>query len=1016
MTSTPEFFINMKSIPDKDSAEYSAFFQEELNKIKYGVTINGVYVSGWLYWHINQWKITMDTLDPVNKDIIRSFQRPQLRDNEWMIAEYLKRAEDEQKGLTIFGSRRLGKALRNDELLRYVGEWKPIGQAKVGDEIYGADGKLTKITHVFPQGKIKTYRVNFSDGRSVVCCDEHLWYVYDYQASKYKTLPLKEILNSKITFVRKRKPNDTEDLIRSVNNFYIPVCKPMDFPEVSLPIDPYLLGLWLGDGCTGKPVIVSNDEETKNYLYDFAEKNSYLIHTLDNLHFYIKEKVKNNNNRLLDNLSDLGIRYDKRIPSIYLNSSKEQRLELLKGLMDTDGYCSNDGSISFCQSKKNLMEDVRSLALSLGIHCYIKEKTTNYTLSNGELATTEILTLFTDEIIFNLTRKKERQKVLNNNKRKHVAITSVIEEGLEEATCIKVDNEDKLFVTSDYIVTHNSVFASSYIGRSATIHQTSENIIVGNNTADIAVITSLMDKGLLAVHDHFKFGRILDDWKKEVSLGFKNKKSERMEWSRIYIRNTDGGKITEVLAGTTPKSLLMDEIGKAPILEVFNSAIPSFSTPYGWRCVPILTGTSGSFEKAKDSEKIFNDPDTYNMISMYLPDEGNKKTCVFMPGTYSLEYPKEPKSLSEHLKLTEPSELDDIIIHCSDVEKNKEKILEKRRQLEKARDEKTLLKDIMYFPLTSDECFLSENGNMFPVEGLKRHLDFLLEKNQTGEAVRLFRDIDAKVVSELTPSKKFIEDYPHAKSDNLDAPFMIYEYPMEDPPAFLYIAGLDPYNVSTSSNSDSLGCLYIYKRMYDPVGGTFQKRIVASYAARPDTLLKFYENVELLLEYYNATAMIENMDNGIIQYLDNKNKSSYLADGFSLLKEITPKTSITNRNKGLPATMSVINFCMDLLLEYCSEELVIDYDMDGNPIKALGLIRITDIMLLKELIAYRKGANADRIVAFRHILAYDTHLEKYYSSANLTNTPKKDFIGDKLPRSPFIIGGNPFATGKRLFT
>lgn len=245
---------------------------------------------------------------------------------------------------------------------------------------------------------------------------------------------------------------------------------------------------------------------------------------------------------------------------------------------------------------------------------------------------------------------------------------------------------------------------------------------------------------------------------------------------------------------------------------------------------------------------------------------------------------------------------------------------------------------------------------------------------------------------------------------------MIYEAPMNNPPAFLYIASLDPYNVSTSANSESLGVTYVYKRMYDPVAGTFQKRIVASYAARPDSLKEFYETFEMLLEYYNATAMIENMDNGIIQHMDNKNKSHYLADGFSLLKEITPKTSITNRNKGLPATKSVINFCMDLLLEYCTEEIVIDYDDNGEAIKALGLVRISDPVLLKEMIAYNEGMNADRIVSFRHILAYDNHLEKFYNNIDVRESQKDNkFIGDRFLKSPFIKG-TPFNGKGRLFT
>src|ERR1051325_7324929 len=94
----------------KELSEYDAFFQNELDKIKYGVTINGIYIHGWLYWHLNHWHIYLDEEDERNKnDILRVFRNPALRDNEFMISEYLKQAEEQKKGLLIFGSRRFGK-------------------------------------------------------------------------------------------------------------------------------------------------------------------------------------------------------------------------------------------------------------------------------------------------------------------------------------------------------------------------------------------------------------------------------------------------------------------------------------------------------------------------------------------------------------------------------------------------------------------------------------------------------------------------------------------------------------------------------------------------------------------------------------------------------------------------------------------------------------------------------------------------------------------------------------------
>jgi len=561
-----------------------------------------------------------------------------------------------------------------------------------------------------------------------------------------------------------------------------------------------------------------------------------------------------------------------------------------------------------------------------------------------------------------------------------------------------------------------SIVMSSYIGRSATIHKGSENVIVGNNKSDLGVLTSLCDKGLLGLPDYYKWGRINDDWSKEVTLGYKDRKGTREEWSKIFIRNTNGGLITEVVAGTTPKSLVFDEVAKSPMAEVFAAAKPAFESPYGWRACPLLFCTGGDADNSGDAEMMFNDPDIYNMVSMILPEEGNKKTCIFIPGSYSLQFDKVPMSLAEFTNAEKGTELDTIKIDVSTHELNNNIINERRKELEKAKNSSELMKYKMYLPITSDECFITDTGNNFPVDQAQKMLDLIMRKPELqGTPVKIERDITTnKLVAKEVPPNTIVWSYPHDKNGNLNAPIVIYEKPIENPPLYLYIAGIDPYNTSKSSNSSSLGTCVIYKRLYDLVGGTFQQRIVATYAARPETLKEWCENVEYLLEYYNAVAMMENEGTTFLNHMDNKNKAHYLADGFSLLKEISPNTSIQGRNKGLPATRPVINHCMDLLVEYCKEEVLLGADEEGNPIKTLGVSRIPDPVLLQEIIQYREKANVDRIVAFRHVLAFDRYLDKSFP---LVNVHKKDAEKKEVkhaPRSPFSVGtGNLFGRLKR---
>lgn len=555
-----------------------------------------------------------------------------------------------------------------------------------------------------------------------------------------------------------------------------------------------------------------------------------------------------------------------------------------------------------------------------------------------------------------------------------------------------------------------SAFISSYLSRSATVFEGSENVIVGNNKDDLAVLAQLIEQGLGGLPEYYKHTRLLDDWSKQVQFGYKNKDGSRNVWSNIFIRNASVGQQTEVAAGLTPTVFVMEEIGKAPILDVFNAAKPSFSTPFGWRACPVLIGTGGSFEKGDDAQKIFEDPDSYNMLVCDLPEEGGKQTGLYIPGSYSMEFPKVEKRLDEFLGV-DNEELSKIIIEVSTHDKNNDIIKEKRKKLEKAKDTNTLLKEKMYFPISSSDCFLKESDNNFPVEAARQHLEFLNRKPENmGIEVELYRDVDNKIRHKEV-SKQRVWDYPHDPKGDLDAPVIIYEMPMEEPPSFLYIAGIDPYNTNQSLNSPSLGSCYIFKRMYDPVAGSYQNRIVASYSARPKTMKKWHETVEMLLEFYNATAMIENEGTNFIQYMDNKNKSHMLADGFSLLKEITPNTSIRGRNKGLPATKGVIKHCMNILLDYCVEEIVIGQDMDGNHMHALGITRINDPVLLKEIIAYDSDANVDRIVAFRHALCYSRHLERTIPLINMRPVGEKKEEPSHFKR--FASGMKAFPAGRR---
>lgn len=594
----------------------------------------------------------------------------------------------------------------------------------------------------------------------------------------------------------------------------------------------------------------------------------------------------------------------------------------------------------------------------------------------------------------------------------------IIAEGLEEAEQSRMGM--MLFGSRRL---GKSEFLASYIARKATIFKGSENIISGGNWGDIDIITSKLVMGLNALPPHFKFGRLSENLRKEVELGFKSKRgSERLSWSKIIMRNFEDGNNTEAAAGLTASSFVIDEVGKFPFSQSFEAAKPAFTSPYGWRCSPILTGTSGDIKKSSDAEKFFSNPDAYNFIVRHLKEEGDKKVSIFISGLRRMEgkYETTIAKYVEHesgIIVPSDSELHHVKFLNSDFKKAEEIIDDEREKAKLSPDPTALLKAIMYYPKNTKELFLIDNGNNFPIEAINETIAFLqTNPEQQGTPVRLYRNSDNRVCASFQTNKKALNDYPITDQLQKDAAVIIYEMPELDPPTYLYISGADPYNQSSSKWSSSLGSIFIFKRIMDPIAGTFQRRIVAEYTARPETLKQWHDTVEMLLEFYNCVCLPENEASTFIQYFDSKNKGYMLADGYNFLKEISPSTSITGRTKGLPATTKVQSFYKELVYQYTTELIQIGKSEDGTPITKLGVTRIPSIGLLKELAAYDDDGNFDRYVAFGHTLAHEVWADKIYPFVykdKKADEPEK--IKPPIIKSPFNIIYNNFGRKKNPF-
>jgi len=506
-----------------------------------------------------------------------------------------------------------------------------------------------------------------------------------------------------------------------------------------------------------------------------------------------------------------------------------------------------------------------------------------------------------------------------------------------------------------------SVIESSYIAWGATFDENSQNIIAGLNAPDIKLITDKIDKGLNFLPEAWRWQRIEDNWKNQVTLGIRTKGGERIPFSQILIRNLDEGNNEEAIAGTKPRKLIIDEIGKGNFLRGFQAAVPGFTTPFGWGCSPILTGTGGDMKKFMDAKSLMFDVDNFNFLTYNNEKDEKRIHGLFISYKYRMES-KEDSTLGAFLDKPLSSELHNVKMLVSNEEKAKQITTTNLERLKKAGDRIAYLKEKMYYPLEVDDIFLNEDTNIFDIESAKRQKTRLLNNERTGTPIILFNDGE-KISHEFT-DKQPITNFPLKNSDLKDAPVVIYEFPIENPPYGLYVAGVDPYRQGKSAYSSSLGSVYVYKRMHDLTGEKYQDMFVASYCARPDKKEVWEEQARLLIKYYNARTLCENDDISFIEYMKSKGDAHYLEKQPQWLMEIVPNTTVKREYGVHRSSQKIIDYLHNCLKKYMEEVIYTEKDEDGNIIKEqIGVSKIFDPVLLEEIIQYNDQGNFDRIIA-----------------------------------------------------
>lgn len=529
-----------------------------------------------------------------------------------------------------------------------------------------------------------------------------------------------------------------------------------------------------------------------------------------------------------------------------------------------------------------------------------------------------------------------------------------------------------------------SVWDGSIGGYYYTLFDDVEICISGAHNTDIRVVTDKIEVGLTNIHPVFKKQRLSSNWKSTVRAGFKDKKtgqpSDNSSNSRFEMRNYKQGNDSMACNGLRPKFHVIDEIGKIKNLKAcVSDTVPCWINPDTGKylAVVVLSGTGGDMEVGQDAGEMFFEPWSWNILQFDDIWEGRGKIGWFMPATKAIGKYKEPKKLSEYLGI-QHSDLDHITILVSNEEKCLEEFVKPRRLIAEKAGLSAMIKEKAYYPIKPSESFLVISQNPFNVDQAKAQQLRIKEKGLTGIPIEIYHDGD-KLVHKFT-NKKPVDRFPVRSGDDITGCIVMIEPPLVGSPWGLYTAGIDPYNQSKSSNSDSLGACYIFKRVHNITGEGYQDMIVAYYVGRPDDQFEWYENVRKMLKYYNATALVENENPGFIQYMALKGDGHYLRDQPEWLKDIHANSSV-KRDKGLHVTDKIRDYLNDHLKKYLNDTAYILTDEEGNKKEFLGVHKVLDPMLLEEIIKYNATGNFDRVVAVSLAIAYANELNQKMKEA-----------------------------------
>lgn len=954
------------------TSEYYQYWDEQKRRCIEGyIAEDGDWISGYNYFYLNFCPINRSVnkkiKDRYGKEKIVAVQEvafPDFWDYDYYYFSTIQDAQDEGKHLCVLKSRRKGYEQPYSEEVLTPNGFVQIGSLKVGDMVMNPNGSPVRIGDIVEQGIQEVYEVEFQDGRIVRCGANHLWATCR-NGKKFYIMPTKEYAKRKLTQGSKGKEHYP---------YKVPTINPLRFDEKPIYIDPYVLGVLLGDGyiCGSQVRFSTADqfivEELSRRLPDYIvkklepDKYSYAILS--------KDSKCNTLNRELKRLGVKVKANKKFIPENYKYTSVENRFDLVRGLMDTDGSITN-GSSTFVSTSEQLIDDLQFVLRSLGIRCHKSKKIEGkfgVEFNNGYKSNTLPhweLCITTQEDIFKLPRKLEKIRKDRKYNYNGIGIKAIRRTGkFEKQRCLCIDNENHLYITKDFIPTHNSYKGGSMLCRNYYLIPNSKSYVYASNKQ------YLTDDGILTKSwDYMDFIDKNTAWGKKRSVNTSMRKR-----SGFYTKDEFGNEVEmgykseiigvtlkdnpDVVRGKKANLILFEEAGSFKELSAaWQIARPSVEVDGKAFGTMIAFGTGGdedsNFATLKD---MFYNPKGYNCLEIpNIWDENVSNTnCGFFIPQYTNMDIRDDKG--NRLYMDE----DGNTLRKQSIEF----VLSQRREvIENATNSVTVDRYTAERCLTPAEACLEFNGNIFPKKELQEHL----ARIRTNKALQNHKQVGDLVFDEngsikWIPKKTGdITHYPLNKDDDPTGSIVIWEHPMQDAPVGLYILGVDPYD-HDQSGTNSLGSTFVYKRFQG--FESYYDIIVAEYTGRPASAEEYYENLRKLAIYYNGRIMYENERKGLFPYFTAKHCDYLLADQPDIISDVVGNSKV-QRKKGCHMNKQIKQWGEGLIKDWLNEE--------QSPGKK-NLYNILSEPLLQELIGYNDTGNFDRVMALMQVMIYREQL------------------------------------------